>query len=91
MLFRSNNFFIYIFGAAFFGGAAAMAAAGVFTAALLSMHTPEALPADAPLTAVLLMLGFAEATLTGMLATLMAVYRPRWLATFSDERYLHGG
>ena len=28
---------------------------------------------------------------TGMLATLMAVYRPRWIGTFSDERYLRGG
>ncbi len=82
------NFFVYVFGAAFFGGAAAMIATGIAAAGLLALHAPAALPADTPLTAVLLMLGFAEATLTGMLATLMAVYRPRWIGTFSDERYL---
>lgn len=85
------NFFVYVFGAAFFGAAAAMMTTGVVTAVLLDLHAPAALPADAPLTAVLLMLGFAEATLTGMLATLMAVYRPRWIGTFSDERYLRRG
>jgi uncharacterized membrane protein len=46
------------------------------------------LPHDS-LVPVLLMLGFGEATLTGMLATLLAVYRPAWIHTFSDERYLH--
>jgi len=85
------NFFIYVFGAAFFGGAASMVTTGAVTAALLGMYAPAAMSPDAPLTAVLLMLGFAEATLTGMLATLMAVYRPRWIGTFSDERYLRGG
>jgi uncharacterized membrane protein len=85
------NFFIYVFGAAFFGGAAAMITTGLVTATLVEIYAPAALPPDTPLTAVLLMLGFAEATLTGMLATLMAVYRPRWIGTFSDERYLRGG
>jgi uncharacterized membrane protein len=82
------NFFVYVFGAAFFGGAAAMWAACIAAALLLNMFAPTDLPADSPIVAVLLMLGFAEAMLTGMLATLMAVYRPRWIGTFSDERYL---
>jgi ABC-type Co2+ transport system permease subunit len=77
------------FGAAFFGGAAAMWAACIAAALLLSAYMPADLPADAPVMAVLLMLGFAEAMLTGMLATMMAVYKPRWIGTFSDERYLH--
>jgi len=85
------NFFVYVFGAAFFGGAAAMIVAGIGAAVLLDLRAPAALSPDAPVTAVLLMLGFAEATLTGMLATLMAVYRPRWIGTFSDERYLRHG
>lgn len=85
------NFFVYVFGAAFFGGAAAMGTAGAFAAVLLDIYSPSALRPDVPLTALLLMLGLAEATLTGMLATLMAIYRPRWIETFSDERYLRGG
>jgi uncharacterized membrane protein len=27
--------------------------------------------------------------LTGMLLTLAVVYRPQWVATFDDRRYLH--
>lgn len=82
------NFFVYVFGGAFFGGAVAMLSAGAATAILLSMLVPEAvLPRDT-LVPVLLMLAFGEATLTGMLATLMAVYRPGWIHSFSDERYL---
>jgi uncharacterized membrane protein len=33
-------------------------------------------------------LGVGVATLTGMLITLLVVYRPSWVATFDDRRYL---
>jgi len=33
-------------------------------------------------------LAFGEATVTGMLTTLLVVYRPGWVATFDDARYL---
>lgn len=82
------NFFVYVFGAAFFGGGVSMLAAGVATAALLAVAVPGAQVPHESLVAALLMLAFGEATLTGMLATLMAVYRPAWIRTFSDERYL---
>ena len=36
----------------------------------------------------LLYLAFAEGTLTGMVLTLAVVYRPQWVATFDDARYL---
>jgi uncharacterized membrane protein len=85
------NFFVYVFGAAFFGAAAAMWAACIAVVLLIDAYMPTDIPADTPITAVLLMLGFAEAMLTGMLATLMSVYRPRWIGTFSDERYLGRG
>lgn len=35
-------------------------------------------------------LGFGEAVVSGMLTTLLVVYRPTWVTTFDDERYLHG-
>jgi uncharacterized membrane protein len=35
-------------------------------------------------------LGLGEAMLTGMLVTLAVVYRPQWVATFDDERYIVG-
>jgi uncharacterized membrane protein len=34
------------------------------------------------------MLAFGEATLTGMLMTLFVVYKPAWVGTFDDARYL---
>ena len=33
---------------------------------------------------------FPEAFVTGMLITIFVVYRPDWVATFDDERYLRG-
>jgi len=36
----------------------------------------------------LVCLAFGEATISGMLMTLLVVYRPSWVATFDDGRYL---
>lgn len=84
------NFFIYVLGNGFFGAALAvaliglattgvMAAAGVYPLDyLLSQYTPYAS----------LLLGWAEAFSTGMAITVMAVYRPAWLETFDDNRYI---
>jgi len=35
-----------------------------------------------------LLLGFSEAWLSGMAMTLFVVYRPEWVITFDDSRYL---
>lgn len=35
------------------------------------------------------LLGFSEAWLSGMVMTLFVVYRPGWVVTFDDSRYLH--
>jgi uncharacterized membrane protein len=81
------NFFVYVFVGAFVGGAAAMLATVVAVAGGLALtESPGARP-DAWL-ALALMLAFAEATLTGMLATLFVVYKPAWVATFRDAVYL---
>lgn len=84
-----RNLFVYLFAAAFLGPAVAMTASGAAASALLAAYA-------APHTALMaeqflpycLLLGFAEATLTGMVMTLLVVYRPAWVSTFSDERYL---
>lgn len=83
------NFFVYIFAAAFGGAALSLAAGGCAGAALGVLAAGR--PADvvfgehAP---YLLYLAFGEGTLTGMLLTLAVVYRPQWVATFDDRRYL---
>lgn len=35
-----------------------------------------------------LLLAFSEAWLSGMVITLFVIYRPDWVVTFSDSRYL---
>ena len=33
---------------------------------------------------------FPEAFVTGMLISIFVVYRPNWVTTFDDERYIKG-
>jgi len=37
-----------------------------------------------------LLLGFSEAWISGVVITLFVVYRPNWVLTFDDSRYLMG-
>jgi len=85
-----NHFFIYVLGNGFFGAALAVSSIGLATTAmmvladaytleyLLSHYTPYAS----------LLISWAEAFSTGMAITVMAVYRPAWLETFDDVKYL---
>jgi uncharacterized membrane protein len=85
------NFFVYIFVVTFFGGALSLVTAGVAGAALLTFAA--GLPAElvfGEYVPYLLYLAFGEATLTGMVLTLAVAYRPQWVATFDDARYLSG-
>jgi len=84
-----NHFFIYVLVDGFFTGAVAMAALGFASCFILSeagaysssyLHS-EYLP-------FYMLMAWSEALLTGMAVTLMAVYRPHWLVTFDDQRYL---
>ncbi len=85
-----NHLFIYIFLNAFFGGAvtimlmglastAYIAAAGVYP---LEYLLEEYLP-------YYLLMAWGEAFATGMMVTLMVVWRPEWVSTFDDKRYLN--
>lgn len=82
------NFFIYVFVVAFVGGGVAMLATVAAVATAFALAVPAAgSPGDA-WPALGLMLAFGEATLTGMLMTLFVVYKPAWVGTFDDARYL---
>lgn len=83
------NFFVYIFAVAFLGSALAMLAVGVSASAVVVLGggQPGAVVFDEYLP-YFIYLGFGEATITGMLMTLLVVYRPAWVATFDDARYL---
>lgn len=86
-----DNFFVYIFVAAFFGGAVAMAGVGLASTALwwlAGAHSWSWLMQH--YTSFALMLAFPEAFMTGALLAVFVVYRPQWVASFDDERYLKG-
>ena len=85
------NFFIYVFVAAFFGAALSFAAAGI--AGAIALTAGAGVAADlvfGEYVPYLVYLAFGEATLTGMALTLAVVYRPAWVSTFDDARYLDG-
>ena len=86
-----NHLFIYVFLNAFFGSALAILAVGGVSTAFAALA--EAYPLDYLLEDYLpyyLLIAWSEAFATGMLVTLMVVYKPEWVATFDDRRYLLG-
>lgn len=86
-----RHFFIYIFGTAFFGSWIMSTVTGFMIALTLyfanafawSLLVNEYLPYH-------FLLGFSEAFQTAGLVTLFVVYRPAWVYTFRDQRYLQG-
>ena len=87
--FLPPQLFVYIFANGFFGGALAISAVGAASSLLLAATGVYAL--DYVLEEYLpyvLLLGFSEAWLSGMVVTLFVVYRPAWVSSFEDARYL---
>jgi uncharacterized membrane protein len=84
-----NHLFVYIFVNAFLGAGLAIVSCGLAAVAILSSAGAysgsylgtQYLP-------YFILMGWSEAMLTGMLMTLLVVYRPDWVCTFNDERYL---
>jgi uncharacterized membrane protein len=84
-----SHVFVYIFGAAFFGAAVAMIGTGCMASLLLALaqvYAPEHLLAE--YLPWYLLMAWAEAFTTGAAITLMVVYRPDWVVSFDDLRYL---
>ncbi|MEZ5445794.1 MAG: energy-coupling factor ABC transporter permease [Gammaproteobacteria bacterium] len=84
-----RNFFIYVYASAFLGGALSMLAMGTATVLLLPTAVPYGDEWFARLMPYVLMM-FGEAFVSGALITLMVAYRPSWVASFDDRRYLAG-
>ena len=80
-----SHLFVYILGRGFIGTALALMAAG----AAATFARP--LPAGTDSATLLLghwLMAWGEALLTGMLTAIFVAYRPQWLLTWSDRRYL---
>lgn len=83
------NFFVYIFVVAF--GGAALSRFLALLASLCLWSLSDARSLHRVLSDYLpygIHLAFAEALLTGMIVTIAVVYKPQWITTFDDKRYL---
>lgn len=83
----ARHLFIYILGRGFFTTVIAIA-----LTALLALGTtplPRGLSAGDWLLGHWLM-AWGEGIATGMLVAIFVAFRPQWLLTYSDQRYLHG-
>ena len=85
------NYFIYIYVAAFFGAGIAVAASRLTAIALLSLVQayPDSQLVSESLVYIPLFM-FPEAFITGFLISAFVVYKPDWVTTFDDERYIVG-
>jgi uncharacterized membrane protein len=86
-----DNFFIYIFVIAFFGAGTAVAVSRFSSIILLSLVNayPDARLVEESLLYTPLFM-FPEMFVTGMLISIFVVYKPDWVITFDDERYIIG-
>ena len=84
-----HHFFIYVLVDGFFGVAVAIISIGA--AATVLMVVSGTYPLDYLLEHYLpyyILLAWSEAFTTGMAVTIMAVYKPEWLESFDDDRYI---
>ena len=84
------NLFVYVFVSAFLGAAvvvAAVAATGGLVAIASGIAVDHVLDNYLPSS---LLIAFPEAFATGGCMTLAVVYRPHWVVSFDDRRYLDG-
>jgi uncharacterized membrane protein len=83
------HFFVFVFVTSFAGAALTVMAQGAVASAVLTLA--GAFPAEFLLSGYLpyfLLLGFAEAWISGAVVTLLVVYRPGLVTAFDDRRYL---
>ena len=86
-----QNFFVYVFVNAFLAaGLSALAVGFVKSLLLVFSGTYSWAHVSYGYLAYLPMMFFAEALINGWLITIFAAYRPRWVTSFDDTRYLHG-
>lgn len=83
--FLPHHLFVYILARGFFTTALAITATGYL--ASLAMHRPDTLDQGDWMLGYWL-LGWGEAISTGMLTAIFVAFKPHWLLTYSDQRYL---
>ena len=85
-----RHLFVYLFVAAFLGGAITISVKVIASALLMGMsgaYPWHTITAD--YLSIWPLLLFPEALLNGMAMTVLAIYRPHWVNTFFDRTYLN--
>lgn len=84
-----HNYFVYLFVTTCLGAVLSVAAVGLAATLLMAAFGPLPLAVLAQdYSPFFILLAFSEAWLTGMAITLMVVWRPGWVGSFDDARYL---
>ncbi len=85
-----RHFIIYIYIAAFFGGALSMLISRLTGMSLLLLSGTYTLQGlgNEPLFIIVML--FPEAFLNGLVMTVFVVYKPEWVSSFNDDKYLKG-
>jgi uncharacterized membrane protein len=85
-----HHLFIYIFVNAFATAGLATCLVGLAATLLLAISGAYGIEfLGRNYLPYFILLAWSEAMLTGMAVTMMTAFRPAWLATFSDQRYLY--
>ena len=84
-----KHLFVYIFIQGFLGAALTIISVGFLITVFLALtHVYEWEYLISEYFPYFLLLGFSEAWLSGMMMTLFVLYRPSWVISFDDARYL---
>lgn len=86
--FLPQQFFVYVFVSTFFGAALTILSTGLVSTLVLMAGPYTGDYLFSQYFPYFILLAFSESFLTGMLITIMVVYRPEWVSTFDDRRYL---
>ncbi len=83
-----NHFFVFIFLNTCFVAAVTMLLIGTISTTLLAIQGEPLPRLFEDYLPYFLMLGFGEAWLSGLVITLLVVYKPGWVVSFDDRRFL---
>lgn len=88
--FLPANYFVYIFVAAFLAAALSILAAGLISYRLLNLiHNELTVEMLDEYLLSFIPIMYPEAFLTGAIISVFVIYKPEWIATFDDQRYLN--
>ena len=88
--FLPPNYFVYVFFAAFLSAGISILTSGYISYRLLNL-LPNLLIEETldQYLLIFIPIMYPEAFITGAVVSVFVIYKPEWIATFDDRRYLH--